>query len=172
MRGLERISTGKTVQGRGLGHSVNRRTLKTEELLSSSPSQKSALILKASAKSRGNMRGHTGQSDYQFLRSWPPSTGVPRRPRLESVGNPPHLAQRSPRPFGPGTPKESEKSVPGPEAPGSPALSFFSLVFWFLSRKPQNYQGFSVPAEPTRSLEKIEKTPKITKEKKRFTKEI
>ena len=43
MRGLVRISTGKAIQWRAPGHSVNRRTLKTEKLLSSSPSQKSAL---------------------------------------------------------------------------------------------------------------------------------
>ena len=42
--GLVRISTGKTIQWRGSGHSLNRRTLKTEKLLSSSPSRKSALI--------------------------------------------------------------------------------------------------------------------------------
>ena len=44
IRGLVRISTGKATQWRGLGHSLNRRTLKTEKLLSSSPSRKSALI--------------------------------------------------------------------------------------------------------------------------------
>ena len=43
MRGLVRISTGKAIQWRGPGHSVNRRTLKSEKLLSSSPSRKSAL---------------------------------------------------------------------------------------------------------------------------------
>ena len=43
MRGLVRISTGKAIQWRGPGDSVNRWTLKTEKLLSSSPSQKSAL---------------------------------------------------------------------------------------------------------------------------------
>ena len=43
MRGLVRIPTGKAIQWRGPGDSVNRRTLKTEKLLSSSPSQKSAL---------------------------------------------------------------------------------------------------------------------------------
>ena len=43
MRGLVRISTGKAIQWRGSGNSVNRRTLKTEKLLSSPPSQKSAL---------------------------------------------------------------------------------------------------------------------------------
>ena len=37
MRGLVRISTGKAIQWRGPGHSVNRRTPKTEKLLSSSP---------------------------------------------------------------------------------------------------------------------------------------
>ena len=45
MRGLVRISTGKAIQWRGPGHSVNRRTLEIEELLSSSPSRKSALIM-------------------------------------------------------------------------------------------------------------------------------
>ena len=40
--GLVRISTGKAIQWRGSGHSLNRRTLKTEKLLSSSPAQKSA----------------------------------------------------------------------------------------------------------------------------------
>ena len=44
MRGLVRISTGKAIQWRGPGHSVNRWTLKTEKLLSSSPSRKSPLI--------------------------------------------------------------------------------------------------------------------------------
>ena len=34
-------------------------------------------------------------------------------------------------------------------------LSFLSLIFWFY--QPQNYQGFSVPAEPTKSLEETEK---------------
>ena len=43
--GLVRISTGKAIQWRGPGHSVNRWTLKSEKLLSSSPSQKLALIL-------------------------------------------------------------------------------------------------------------------------------
>ena len=41
MGGLVRISTGKAIQWRGPGDSVNRRTLKTEKLLSSSPTQKS-----------------------------------------------------------------------------------------------------------------------------------
>ena len=45
MRGLVRISTGKAIQWRGPGHSVNRRTLKSEKLLSSSPSRKSTLTL-------------------------------------------------------------------------------------------------------------------------------
>ena len=45
MRGLVRVSTGKAIESRGPGHSVNRRTLKIEKLLSSSPSQKSALRL-------------------------------------------------------------------------------------------------------------------------------
>ena len=42
--GLKRISTGKAIQWRASGHSLNRQTLKTEKLLSSSPSRKSALI--------------------------------------------------------------------------------------------------------------------------------
>ena len=37
---LVRVSTGKAIQWRGPGHSMNRRALKTEKLLSSSPSQK------------------------------------------------------------------------------------------------------------------------------------
>ena len=45
IRGLVRISTGKASQWRGPGDSVNCRTLKTEKLLSSSHSRKSALIL-------------------------------------------------------------------------------------------------------------------------------
>ena len=45
MGGLVRISTGKAIQSRGPGHSVKRRTLKSEKLLSSSPSRKSALIV-------------------------------------------------------------------------------------------------------------------------------
>ena len=44
MRGLVRISTGKAIQWRAPGNSVNRRALKTEKLLSSSPFPKSALI--------------------------------------------------------------------------------------------------------------------------------
>ena len=44
MTGLVRISTGKAIQWRGSGHSLNRRTPKIEKLLSSSPSQKSALM--------------------------------------------------------------------------------------------------------------------------------
>ena len=40
--GLVRISTGKAIQWRGPGHSVNCRTLKSEKLLCSSPSRKSA----------------------------------------------------------------------------------------------------------------------------------
>ena len=36
----------------------------------------------------------------------------------------------------------------------------FPWFFWFYQGTPQNYQGFSVPAEPTKSLEKTEKTPK------------
>ena len=39
-----RISTGKAIQWRGSGHSLNCRTLGSDKLLSSSPSQKSALI--------------------------------------------------------------------------------------------------------------------------------
>ena len=39
MRGLVRISTGKAIQRRAPGHSVNCQTLKTEKLLCSSPSQ-------------------------------------------------------------------------------------------------------------------------------------
>ena len=42
MRGLVRISTGKAIQWRGPGHSVNRRTPKIEKLLTKSTSQKSA----------------------------------------------------------------------------------------------------------------------------------
>ena len=42
MRGLVRISTGKAIQWRGPGHSVNCRTPKIEKLLSKSTSQKSA----------------------------------------------------------------------------------------------------------------------------------
>ena len=45
IRGLVRISTGKAIQWRAFGHSLNRRTLKTEKLLSSSPSRKSAPAL-------------------------------------------------------------------------------------------------------------------------------
>ena len=41
---MVRISTGKAIQSRGSGHSLNRRTLKTEKLLSSSHSRKSALM--------------------------------------------------------------------------------------------------------------------------------
>ena len=44
MGGLVRISTAKAIQLRGSGDSVNRRTLKSEKLLSSSASQKAALI--------------------------------------------------------------------------------------------------------------------------------
>ena len=47
MGGLVRISTGKAIQWRGPGDSVNRRTLKSEKLLSSSPSRKSALRMVA-----------------------------------------------------------------------------------------------------------------------------
>ena len=42
MRGLVRISTGKAIQWRGPGHSVNRRTPEIEKLLIKSTSQKSA----------------------------------------------------------------------------------------------------------------------------------
>ena len=42
--GLVRISTGKAIQWRGPGHSVNRRTPEIEKLLSKSTSQKSAPI--------------------------------------------------------------------------------------------------------------------------------
>ena len=44
IRGLVRISTGKAIQWRGSGHSLNCRTLKIEKLLSSFPARKSALI--------------------------------------------------------------------------------------------------------------------------------
>ena len=44
MSGLVRISAGKAIQWRGPAHSVNCRTLKTEKLLSSPPSRKSALM--------------------------------------------------------------------------------------------------------------------------------
>ena len=50
IRGLVRISTGMTIQWRGSGHSLNRRTLKTEKLLSSSPSRKSALFFQLDTK--------------------------------------------------------------------------------------------------------------------------
>ena len=50
IRGVVRISTGKAIQWRGPGHSLNRRTLKTEKLLSSSPSRKSALIFSEQKK--------------------------------------------------------------------------------------------------------------------------
>ena len=43
MRGLVRISTGKAIHWRGPGHSVNRRTLKRQKLLSSPSSRTSAL---------------------------------------------------------------------------------------------------------------------------------
>ena len=43
MRGLVRISTGKPIQQTGPSHSLKHGTLKTEELLSSFPSRKSAL---------------------------------------------------------------------------------------------------------------------------------
>ena len=43
----------------------------------------------------------------------------------------------------------------------SPTLSFLSLLDWlFTKENPQIYQGFSAPAEPTKSLEKTEKTLK------------
>ena len=42
--GFVRISTGKAIHWRGLGHSVNCRTLKIEKLLSTSSSRKSALM--------------------------------------------------------------------------------------------------------------------------------
>ena len=45
IRGWVRISTGKAIQWRGSGHSLNRWTLKTEKLLSSSPSRKSVPML-------------------------------------------------------------------------------------------------------------------------------
>ena len=51
MRGLVRISTGKAIQWRGSGHSVNRRTPKIEKLLTKSTSQKSAPKREASADS-------------------------------------------------------------------------------------------------------------------------
>ena len=44
MRGLVRMSIGKATQWRGSGHSLNSWTMKTEKLLSSSPSRKSALF--------------------------------------------------------------------------------------------------------------------------------
>ena len=44
--GLVRISTGKAIQWRGPGDSMNRQILKTEKLLSSSPCRKSALTKK------------------------------------------------------------------------------------------------------------------------------
>ena len=43
MGGLVRILKGKAIQWRGSGHSLNRWTLKSEKLLSSSPCRKSAL---------------------------------------------------------------------------------------------------------------------------------
>ena len=43
IRGLVRISTRKAIQWRGSSHSLNRRTLKIEKLLSSTPSRKSTL---------------------------------------------------------------------------------------------------------------------------------
>ena len=55
MRGLVTISTGKAIQWRGWGHSLNRRTPKIEKLLSSSPSRKSALSI------------YNGLSSYQIL---------------------------------------------------------------------------------------------------------
>ena len=52
MRRLVRISTGKAIQWRGPGHSVNRRTPKIEKLLSKSTSQKSAPKSELQVKSR------------------------------------------------------------------------------------------------------------------------
>ena len=46
-----------------------------------------------------------------------------------------------------------------PQFPVLLLLGFFSH-----QGKPQNYQGFSVPAEHSKSLEKTEKNAKITKE--------
>ena len=40
-----------------------------------------------------------------------------------------------------------------------PVLPFLDLLV-FIKENPQTYQGFSVPAEPTNSLETEEKTPK------------
>ena len=55
MGGLVRISTGKAIQWRGPGDSVNCRTLKSETLLSSSSSRKSTLR-DAVVSSRGKFR--------------------------------------------------------------------------------------------------------------------
>ena len=46
MRGLVGISTGKAIQWRGSGHSLNRRTRKTEKLLSSCLPKNQLLLLK------------------------------------------------------------------------------------------------------------------------------
>ena len=88
MRGLVRISTGKAIQWRGSGDSLNHRTLKTEKLLSSSPSQKSALNLLSpvklcppcvsvsSSKARSRCSAVVPQNSKVTLSAFDPSTEV------------------------------------------------------------------------------------------------
>ena len=63
MGGLVRISTGKAIQWRGSGHSLNRQTLRTEKLLSSSPCRKSALISRPLGATWEERQDHGGRCD-------------------------------------------------------------------------------------------------------------
>ena len=69
MGGLVRISTGKAIQWRGSGDSVNRRTLKSEKLLSSSPSRKSPLNKGVSKRMGLKM----ASANFRWIPTWEPN---------------------------------------------------------------------------------------------------
>ena len=87
MRSLVSISTGKAIQWRGLGDSVNRRTLKTEKSLSSSPFREPALIgLREILSPPCNFRG----SPLEKLgKQWAPDPGKQETsPEMRALSNP------------------------------------------------------------------------------------
>ena len=74
--GLVRISTGKASQWRGSGHSLNRRTLQTKKLLSSSPSRKSALNFALDERKKANHRQKRPPCPFpRVCKLWFPNRG-------------------------------------------------------------------------------------------------
>ena len=123
MRGLVRTSTAKAIQWRGPGHSVNRRTPKTEKLLSKSTSPKTEKLLSKSTSQKsaakrggcGRQKGIGKKSDQKVTKlRWPDS-----RESIHRVATPPAPYRSLPGPPGP----ESRKSLPGPSGPGVQKVS-------------------------------------------------